>query len=114
MYVFLFQEQRAREVQEPCPPKCRLKCQINFSQAQRQELHNNFWALTDEEKWQFYAIYVERFTKQSSRSKNEESRRAFTYNYYFKSKSGKRIKVCKTFFLNTLDIRYFCTESQPT
>jgi hypothetical protein len=54
---------RARRVGAGCGVSCRLRCGKLLNQEDRQRVFDQFWALDDQQKWHFYAIYVERWHK---------------------------------------------------
>lgn len=54
-------------------------------------------------KSHFYSKHIKRYTALRKRTKNETSKKAYSYEYMFYV-SGVRIKVCQEFFLNTLNI----------
>ena len=65
------------------------------------EIHKQFWSITDDNKNAFYESTTMRIPKKRSTVVN--SRRNFTYNYCFNVEHQK-ITVCKKFYLATLDI----------
>lgn len=97
-----------RTVKKTCPITCYLRCQYNITETQRLEIHKTFWKLTDNEKDCFYANNVERICTVRKRTKAEQSRRLFSFIYFFDycdvGESAKRVQVCQKFFVNTLDI----------
>lgn len=96
-------EIRGKFVKPPCADKCRLKCTTNFTQDQRQSIHSSFWNLADNAlQRQFVSGHITKsFVKY--RRAAENSNRSENLAYYFTLKNI-RIKVCKTFFMHTLDI----------
>lgn len=97
-----------RTVKKTCPISCYLRCQYNINETQRLEIHKSFWKLTDNEKDRFYAKNVERICSVRKRTKAEQSRRLFSFIYFFDycemGECTKRVQVCQKFFINTLDI----------
>ena len=82
--------------------KCKFECD-KFCEMQ-QNIHEHFWSLSDQDKCQFYARTTERYLKKESRVKNGAvSRRKYTFGFFF-VKDGKKLKVCRSCYLNTLDI----------
>jgi len=84
------------------PDKLKFECS-KFSDMQ-QDIHKHFWSLTDQDKCQFYARTTERYPKKANRSNNYAlSRRKYTFAFFF-IKDGMKLKVCRTFYLKTLDV----------
>lgn len=86
-----------------CDPNCKLQCATKYSQDAREELRKQFHSFNDSQKYHFYSEYTERKDKLRERTKNECSRRKYTFIYYFPH-IGTREKVCRSFFSKTLDI----------
>ena len=101
----LGRKQRKREVKtkKDCQGKCKFHCSTNITSDERQALFTEFWNLTDTEKYAFYAKTSERLIKERNRSKAEKSRRQYSYRYFF-VKGDETVRVCKEFYLSTLDI----------
>lgn len=85
-----------------------LKCSL-FSEEDREEIFILFWKLT----WQEKKIYIDGLVNVSStqrhRDRKEEfiSRRKNSMLYHLR-KNDKNHRVCKTMFLNTLNLGKFC------
>ena len=96
---------RARKVKtkKDCSGLCKFKCAKMFSQAERQKIFNEFWKLPDNEKSVFYIRTTEYSVKQRTRTPSKESRRKYSYKYFF-FKGTQKVRVCKEFYLQTLDI----------
>lgn len=101
-----------RKVKPPCPETCRYKCTFNFTADDRQQIHQEFWQLSREQKYDYYNRMVERINCKRKRIK--DAPRTFTYVYHFIVRSTDvRMQVCKVFFHTTLDlslsilVRYF-------
>lgn len=99
-----------RQMKEPCKDNCSFKCQINFTIEQRKQLNEDYWNLGSIEKqWTFLANSTEvivpkvRCVKIDSEGNQIPSKREHVNAYFFMS-SGKKIRVCKLFFKNTLAI----------
>lgn len=97
-----------RTMKPACPASCYLKCQFNIDEAQRLEIHKEFWKLTDNEKDRYYAQNVRKVNSARKRTKAEQSQRLFSFTYFFdrydNGVAAKRVQVCQKFFVNTLDI----------
>ena len=96
---------RKREVktQKDCQGKCRFKCARLFTDDERQQIFSEFWKLTDEEKNTYYANTTDKHVKERQRTKAENSKRKASIQYYF-VKGMDRVRICKEFYLSTLDI----------
>ena len=96
---------RKREIRnkKDCAGKCRFKCIVNVSAKERKNIFDKFWSYSDSGKNAFYAKHIEKMEKKRTLTKSLKSRRAFTYEYFFYVSSTK-MRVCKSFFLSTLDI----------
>lgn len=86
-----------------CEGKCKFQCSRNITADERHDVFSEFWSLTDTEKHTFYAKTTERTEKERTRTKSQTSRKRFSFKY-FVVKKGERVRVCKEFYLGTLDI----------
>lgn len=95
---------RERHVRGTCNEKCRHKCHMNFTTEERKECFKLFSGIRDNDrKRHFISANVTtindpkyRYIKENStRSKNQA---------YFLPKGDQRMRVCKKFFMCTLDI----------
>ncbi|KAJ8949696.1 hypothetical protein NQ314_008159 [Rhamnusium bicolor] len=103
----------SRNMKAPCR-NCRLKCTEKIDSESRKEIFTNYWALSDVNRQRDYiARFVEFKPKSRNRKRThryeceveEGSRRVMTFFYFLPNKDNTgKIKVCKKFFLNTLDI----------
>lgn len=88
-------------LKEPCTAVCEHKCTRNFSMEERNNIFQTFWQLNDEHKNYFYEKFI---MKTKIRRKTVKyQKKFFTYNYFFQ-KADRIQRVCKKFFLNTLNI----------
>ena len=97
-------ERAERTIKNRCPTSCVYRCHAKLDEIDRIEIHKNFWKLGGKEKLKFYAKYVVKSYAARKRTKNEHSRRQFSYSYFFDIGCGKRTQVCQRFFTSTLDI----------
>lgn len=97
------QESAAKKLKCTCREGCPLECSLNFNTDVRTKIHKSFWIKPEIEKRCFFAKFVKRQQPKRKR-KIGESRRSFTFLYYFQL-NGKLLQVCRTFFENTLDIK---------
>lgn len=82
--------------------QCALKCHENIPDACKILLCKNFWDIGNIDRQRDYIIsHVTR--KEAARKRKENSRRKFSQSYYF-DVDGIKYRVCKRFFLQTLDI----------
>lgn len=95
------------------PCTCILKCLTKFCEENRKVVFDQYWGLGNIDRQRdFISKHVKFFPKSRCRlrtDKNEEvavnSRRNYTYIYNLPHLNGtEEVRVCKTFFLNTLDI----------
>lgn len=94
----------AKTIKNTCETSCPYKCSSNFTSIQREEIKQNFYRLSDDQKSKYYDEYTLKINKDRTRTKKkDESRRIFSFKYYF-LKDKQKQRVCKTFFCNTLDI----------
>jgi len=83
-----------------CTGKCRYKCGHIFTNNDIASIHKEFWSLTDNSKYIFFAKTTERNTHEG---KKENARRKYTYSYYF-YKDEQKIKVCKEFYFGVIQV----------
>lgn len=102
-----------RQLREPCKETCIFKCQKKFSEEQRREILKDYWNLGEIEKqWSFIAASVEeaipanRYVKLNDEGQVIEPKR--TNNAFYLITKGKKYRVCKVFFKNTL-----CINNRP-
>ena len=86
-----------------CGQICRLKCASRFTETERQVIHTGFWKLADNSLQRQYVSGNIEIAKTKYRRVVEGSSRGENLWYHLTS-NGKRMKVCKKFFMNTLDI----------
>lgn len=103
MYISFGKVREAKRLQPPCDSMCRLKCTERITEHQRQEIFQQFWKLGDvNAQWAFIAQTTERIKPKYRRAKEESSRGLnIAYNFFI---DGERLRVCKTFYLNTVDV----------
>lgn len=81
----------AKVVKPGCDSTCKLMCST-FPSDLREKTKSEFYNLTDAQKYKFYGKYTTRTKKSRTRTKKENSRRSYTFNYYF----AKKMKVLKS------------------
>ena len=98
-------ERPGRGMKKPCGT-CRNKRSSIYTHENRQNIFHSFWQLGDINKQrQFIANYTEKKPKKTKTSKS--NRRKSSITWFLPSSNGSKsnkVKVCKTFFLNTLGI----------
>lgn len=99
-------DDHGRGIRPACKSTCRLKCTTKLNENERKQIHENFWGMNDKSRRRDFVVsHVNRFDKKRS-TVICESRRKFSATYTL-PKSTSTVCVCKTFFLNTLDISDF-------
>lgn len=94
-----------RTIGDPCPLTCYYECSLNFDTTERIQIHRTFWSLNSKEKTEFYFNFVKQINKKRRTTKKNDSRRAYTFKYYFPlSTNNKSMQVCQRFFLQTIDV----------
>ena len=83
--------------------KCRFQCCINISENEREEIFRKFWTLSAGEKAQFYSKTTTFAHKKRTRTTSRKSRKEYSFKYFF-FVHDQRIRVCKDYYLQTLDI----------
>ncbi|XP_031335082.1 uncharacterized protein LOC116164961 [Photinus pyralis] len=92
-----------KRLKPPCTTKCRSACTTKFTDADRLTIHTCFWKQGDNAlQRQFVSSHMETL-KVKYRRAIEGSNRSENLCYYLTLR-GIKIQVCKTFFMNTLDI----------
>ena len=85
--------------------KCKFKCSEKISYEERQNIHDKFWSLDDEGKSHFYSEFTKRFEKLRSRGQSNVKPKTYSYAFFLRSGSSTvKERVCKAFFLTTLDV----------
>ncbi|CAH1102530.1 unnamed protein product [Psylliodes chrysocephalus] len=105
---------RERRLGPPCTEKCKLKCKTKLTNEERQDIFNEYYNLPDlQSKRKFVAFHMSAIIPayQYKRGKRRNNNA-----FYFTNKEGARIRVCKSFFLSTLDLsdRFTRTVTEKT
>jgi len=86
-----------------CGPGCRYKCKSKFTGEARYEVFKRYWKLGDNNRQRdFINKNVE--CRLTERRKRGCSRRKNSYFWHLEDDQGVRQRVCKTYFLDTLDV----------
>lgn len=100
---------RARCISEFCKKSVVRNCN-KFSDERRLEIHQSFWGNMN---WDQRKIYVVGLVtrKGTARKTKDESRREGTYNYFLPLNETNKVQVCRTTFLNTLNLGSYTVQS---
>ncbi|XP_069362181.1 uncharacterized protein [Maniola hyperantus] len=92
----------ARHLKLPCT-NCKLNCSQKIDDVERYDIFNNFWKLGDLSKQRLFInscmIDIQPKYKYTNAENPRRPNKAF-----FLTVKGQKIRVCKTFYKNTLDI----------
>jgi len=93
----------------PCKVgKCNNKCYEKFTEEEREQIFHIFWGLKDYQRQRDFLISCTNETAiKRKRTKNVQSRRNVTINYYLSYNSEPK-KICQQFLLKTLDMSQKC------
>ena len=86
-----------------CTASCRMKCTTHVTDETRKEIFQHYYNLDKEAKTSFVLATTSKLKTKRPDKKLVNSRRKFSFKYHFVIAEKQR-KVCKTFYLNTLDI----------
>ncbi|KAJ8881832.1 hypothetical protein PR048_018318 [Dryococelus australis] len=90
----------AHEMKPQCTETCCLQCHTKYTQNQRLEIHNSFLTLGDVTKQ--HTFMVNSITKIEPTQKS--MRKRANYFVYYLTVNNRKVRFCKTFFLNTLGL----------
>lgn len=96
----------ARAIKPPCTEKCKLECSSKFTEEERKAIFQSYWDLGNLDKQrQFIANNMESVHPryQYVRVGGTRNKRSNNNAFYFHFNNVK-VRVCKLFFRNTLDI----------
>ncbi|KAK5646174.1 hypothetical protein RI129_004638 [Pyrocoelia pectoralis] len=93
---------QAKEMRKPCSDNCIHKC-FNMETGSRKTIFSNFWGLSDNDLQRQFVVSHMQLLVPKYRRVIEGSNRGNNFAYYF-TINGIRRRVCKTFFMNTLNI----------
>lgn len=94
---------RAKAIRPPCGEKCRLKCPEKISEELRGSIFSAFWALAELQRQREYIVSHCEQIKPKYRYTCTQNLRQLNTAFYFDINSN-RLRVCKQFFMATLDI----------
>ncbi|XP_044732349.1 uncharacterized protein LOC123302679 [Chrysoperla carnea] len=94
----------AKEIGPVCENKCRLKCYQNMKDEDRTHIFQSFYALgSTERQHSFISSSIEEIHPKYE-YKRENSKRIPNNAFFLHTRDNVRVRVCKTFFKNTLSI----------
>lgn len=95
--------QEKHVVLPPCENTCVFKCTQNLSYDQRCNLNHEFWKKSWIDRRSYVLTTCERLeTKRKTAGAELNSKRTKTFQYFLLGEEGKKVRVCKKFFLTTL------------
>lgn len=97
---------KERQMKSPCKETCKRKCSSKFNDENRKELFSGLWELSDIERQRQYISNSMQIIQPKDRYIRQGGTRSPRNNnnaFYFILKEQK-VRVCKLFFKNTLDI----------
>ena len=93
-----------KELKAPCTEKFPFKCSTKFNETERQSIFQEFWASGDKrEQNHFLLRHAEE--RPIKRARVGSMKRMTNSHYFFNTSDCKGEEVCRTFFINTLDIK---------
>lgn len=92
-----------RQMKPPCTEKCKLKCFAKITEEDRQQIFLAYWELGDLQKQRYFIASCLQTVQPKYRYVREDSHRSLNNAFYFNLRE-KKMRVCKIFFKNTLDI----------
>lgn len=90
-----------RRMREKNCASCRYKCNENFPEEVREKVFEYYWEMGDAARQKDFI--VNHVVKREKINRETISRRNHTFEYYLTSER-RQIRVCKDFFLKTLDV----------
>ncbi len=96
---------RARQMQSRCNQTCKYNCLYNFPEDGRVSIFNAYWNMNDSKKLHFFSKFVKQSVPARRRIKVADNvHRKKSTNLFFFQLNGVEKRVCKSFFLSTLDV----------
>ncbi|XP_022823697.1 uncharacterized protein LOC111362445 isoform X3 [Spodoptera litura] len=93
----------AKKLKPPCSTDCRLKCTEKINEEKRLNIFNDFWGIGDLGRQRYFVASCMGVVKPKYSLHREDSKRSLNVSYKFTINS-EEIRVCKRFFMATLDI----------
>ena len=96
-------ERPAKQPKVACNNSCRFKCSQVFIEEERIEICRTFWSLDYDRQKDFYIGNIEQNLPIRKKLQTTKGNRQLSRSYFFK-KGDKKVRICQTFFKNTLSI----------
>lgn len=97
-------EVKACQIKTTCTDKCKLLCKNKISESQRAKIFQNFWELGSLQRQRdFLGTCIEKLVLKFCQISSIVTSRKPNCCYFFII-DGEKIRVCKTFLINTLGI----------
>lgn len=93
----------ARSLKPPCGDKCKMECSTKIHEDCRKKIFANYWGLGDITLQRNFINSSTKAIVPAFRFSGKEKPRGYNNAYYF-DVDNEKIRVCKKFFMNTLDI----------
>lgn len=93
----------AKEIKPPCGENCRLQCSTKIEDGKRREIFQTFWGLGNTERQRNFISSCMTAIKRKYLDEPQFRKRVKNNAFHFKI-DDKEVRVCKTFFKNTLAI----------
>lgn len=102
-YTITKKQKDAKAVKGVCGKTCRLQCSTKIPQGKQIQVNKSFWKLGDHGLQRNFVVSNSHKVTPQYRYLKEGSGRGYNIAYYF-TIDESRIRVCKQFFMKTLDI----------
>lgn len=83
--------------------RCKYRCTNKISNEQRDQIFRHYWSLSYEAQRSFISHHIKVINKKRRTKSTDESRRQLTYEYFLPL-NDDMIQVCKSSFMNVLDV----------
>jgi len=91
------------KTRKDCSSSCKFGCTKKISAEERQNIFEDFYKLSQNEKYHFYGRTTEKIDKLRCVKKGSPSHRHCTFHYFLFVGNDKH-RICKDFYLGTLDV----------
>ncbi|CAG5040048.1 unnamed protein product [Parnassius apollo] len=93
----------ARSLKPPCGDKCKMECSTKIDEDCRKKIFAKYWGLGDITLQRNFINSSTKAIVPAFRFSGKEKPRGYNNAYYFVV-DNEKIRVCKKFFMNTLDV----------
>ncbi|CAG5016528.1 unnamed protein product [Parnassius apollo] len=93
----------ARSLKPPCVDKCKMQCSTKIDEDCRKKIFAKYWGLGDITLQRNFINSSTKAIVPAFRFSGKEKPRGYNNAYYF-DVDNEKIRVCKKFFMNTLDV----------